>query len=115
MSNAIVEFSLVYHSRNGTLNFEELVLSLEDKGYMLETELSFMRPTYNAARNEDFKKLFAFFYPDKSNSIELRSIGTSKGGYPGDNTYALYNANLVGHKEILDILTKFNQQRFREL
>jgi len=81
---------------------------------MLETELSFLRPTYNAASNKDFKKLFEFYYPQKINSIELRTIGTSVGGIPGNNTYAFYNANIISHEEILEILTEFNQQSLNE-
>ena len=114
MSYSFPKYTLIYHSRNGSLNFEELVEELSSKGYMLETELSFLRPTYNAASNEDFKRLFEFYYPQKINSIELRTIGTSAGGAPGDNTYAFYNANIVSHEEILEILTEFNRQSLNE-
>ncbi len=59
-------------------------------------------------------KLFEFYYPQKINSIELRTIGTSAGGIPGNNTYAFYNTNIISHEEILEILTKFNQQSLDE-
>lgn len=114
MSYSFPKYTLIYHSRNGSLNFEELVEELSSKGYMLETELSFLRPAYNAASNEDLKKLFEFYYPQKINSIELRTIGTSAGGAPGDNIYAFYNANIVSHEEILEILTEFNKQSLDE-
>ncbi|APU47939.1 MULTISPECIES: hypothetical protein [Acinetobacter] len=114
MSHSFPKYTLIYHSRNGSLNFEELVEELSSKGYMLETELSFLRPTYNAASNEDFKKLFEFYYPQKINRIELQTIGTSAGGIPGNNTYAFYNANIISHKEILEMLTEFNQQSLDE-
>ncbi|MFV7441173.1 hypothetical protein ACNPMZ_07040 [Acinetobacter pittii] len=114
MSYSFPKYTLIYHSRNGSLNFEELVEGLSSKGYMLETELSFLRPTYNAASNEDFKKLFEFYYPQEINNIELQTIGTSAGGLPGDNTYAFYNANIVSHEEILEILTEFNKQSLGE-
>lgn len=114
MSYLLPKYTLIFHSRNGTLNFEELVEELSSKGYMLETELNFLRPTYNAASSEDFNKLFEFYYPHKSNNIELRTIGTSAGGIPGDNTYAFFNANIISHEDIIDILTDFNRQSLNE-
>lgn len=114
MSSKFPAPTLIYHSRNGTLNFEELVEELSSKGYMLETELSFSRATYNAASHEDFNTLFNFYYPQKINSIQLRTIGTSAGGIQGNNTYAFYNENIISLEDILEILTNFNKQSIEE-
>ncbi|OJU86422.1 MAG: hypothetical protein BGN93_20125 [Acinetobacter sp. 39-4] len=114
MSSTFPALTLIYHSRNGTLNFEELVKELSFKGYMLETELSFSRATYNAASSEDFNKLFKFYYPLQINNIELHAIGTAAGGIPGDITYAFYNANIISSEEILEILTELNRQSLNE-
>jgi len=114
MSSTFPALTLIYHSRNGSLNFEELVEELSSKGYMLETELNFSRATYNAASHEDFNTLFDFYYPHKINSIKLRTIGTSAGGIPGDNTYAFYNENIISLENILEILTNFNRQSLEE-
>ena len=110
MNYSIPKYTLIYHSRNGSLDFEEFFKELSSKGYILENELSFLRPTYNAASNEDFKKLFEFYYPEKINSIELQTIGTCAGGTNGHITYAFYNTNIISHDEITEILTEFNQQ-----
>lgn len=81
---------------------------------MLETELNFLRPTYNDASREDFNKLFNFYYLNKFNNIELRSIGIFKGGTPGNNTYAFYNANIIELEDILEILAEFNRQQLND-
>mgnify|MGYP003586904644 FL=1 len=81
---------------------------------MLETELNFSRATYNAASQQDFNKLFEFFYPNQINNIELRTIGTSAGGISGNNTYAFYNANIISLEDIIETITEVNQQLFIE-
>ncbi len=45
MSSTLPVLTLIYHSRNGTLNFEQLVEELFSKWYMLETEFSFSQTT----------------------------------------------------------------------
>lgn len=110
MNHNFKECSLIHHVSNGSLNFENLVKELSDKGYLLETEVDFGRASFNAAKNEDFNRLFEFFYPKTINNIDFRTIATDKGTTPGTSTYAFYNSNIMPLEEILDILCEFNKQ-----
>lgn len=101
-------FTLINHVRNGSLNFEELVDKLKTIGYAHEDDLQLIRSSFNSINQEDFDKLFNFFYPNKVNSIQISSIGTDK-GMPGNFTYAIYNSNIISHEKVLKILEKTNR------
>jgi hypothetical protein len=113
------EFSLIDSVRRGELDFERLVKVLFSEGYLTDADgkegLGFVSVRIEAARQEDFNKLWKFFYPGQGHDIQLRSCATDKGfAARGSFTYALFNEQLVSREEMMERLERLNAKMERE-
>ena len=107
---------LISRVRCGGLNFERFVEVLQTKGYITEEHgeagCSPSSPVMEAARQEDFNKLFDLFFPGSPNEIKLGCTATNKGfepAMPGNFSYAIFNANVIDRQAVDRILEAENR------
>ena len=113
-------FSLIDSVRRGELNFEQLVEVLSKVGYTTDADgnqgLGFIRTRISAARQEDFDRLWKFFYPGQGHDIQLNSCASDEGfAGSGGFTYALFNEAFVSRQEMMATLRRLNAKQEREL
>jgi hypothetical protein len=113
------EFSLIDSVRRGELDFERLVKVLTSEGYLTDVDgtegLGFTRTRISAAVQEDFDRLWKFFYPGKGHDIQLRSCATNRGfKLRGDFNYALFNENRISHEDVMNTLQHICERQGRE-
>jgi hypothetical protein len=107
---------LISRVRCGGLNFERFVEILETRGYITEANneegCSPASPIMEAARQEDFDRLFVFFFPRRPNNITLACIASNEGFEiygPGALSYALFNSEVLDESEVRRILARVNR------
>jgi hypothetical protein len=100
--------------RRGEINLELLVATLRGRGFITELNqepgCGFAASAMEALDQEDFERLFEFFFPDEICDIEIRCASTDEGGRSGAYAYALFNANVVSRDVMLQLLKKQNQK-----
>ena len=114
------DFSLIDSVRRGELEFERFVEVLSKDGYTTDVDghqgLGFIRSRISAARQEDFDRLWEFFYPGQGHDIELDSCASDEGfAVSGGHTYALFNKTLVSRQEMMLTLRRLNAKMERKL
>ena len=114
-----LDLSLIDSVRRGKLNFERLVEVLSEEGYVTDADgnegLGFTRIRIDTARQEDFDRLWKFFYPGQGHDIRLKSCASDEGfAVSGGFTNALFNESLVSRQEMMDTLKRLNAQQERE-
>jgi hypothetical protein len=114
-----LDCSLIDSVRRRELNFERLVEVLSKEGYVTDADgnqgLGFIRTRISAARQEDFDRLWNFFYPGQGHDIQLNSCASDEGfAVSGGYTYALFNESLVSREEMMQTLKRRNAQLERE-
>lgn len=110
----IPSMNLIDRARRGDLNFEKLVQILQQAGYITEKNqesgCGFGRSAMEATKQEDFEKLFDFFFPAEICDVEVDCVATDKGGQAGAYAYALFNKNEISRNEMLRILELQNKR-----
>lgn len=105
---------LKFRVLTGDIDFSALVEVLSEKGYLTEVDFpdgaGLCSSHMEMLGQEEFDALFAFFYPGRLNTINLRCIATNEGGAcpAGAYAYALINRNMLSEREGLDILKREN-------
>lgn len=101
--------------RRGEINLEKLAEKLRQPGYITEEsqeeDCGFSSSAMEALRQEDFEKLFSFFFPHEVCDIAIDCIATDKGGQRGSYVYAIFNSNVVARpymQQLLELQNKKN-------
>lgn len=110
----IPPLGIIDRVRRGEINFERLVEILRHAGYITEENqeagCGFGSSAMEAVHQEDFEKLFAFFFPGEHCDITIGCIATDEGGQSGAYTYALFNSNEVSRPTMQQILERQNRK-----
>jgi hypothetical protein len=105
---------LVARVRRGDLNFERFVELMQEPGYISENDqensCGFGSSAMEAVKQEDFNKLFEFFFPERICNISVQCVATDDGGERGAFAYALFNANVVTRERMLKFLRLENKK-----
>lgn len=108
-SNKIVD-----RVRRGELNLEKLVELLRRTGYITEEnqeeDCGFISSAMEELHQDDFEKLFSFFFPNEICDIAVDCIATDKGGQLGSYAYALFNSNVVSRQHMQQLLERQNRK-----
>lgn len=110
----IPPLGIIDRVRRGEINFERLVEILRHAGYITEENqeagCGFGSSAMEAVHQEDFEKLFAFFFPGEHCDIAIACIATDEGGQSGAYAYALFNSNKVSRPAMQQILERQNRK-----
>lgn len=111
-SNGIID-----RIRRGELNLEKLVEMLRQTGYITEenqeNDCSFSSSGMEVLQQDDFDKLFLFFFPNEVCDIVIDCIATDRGGQRGSYAYAIFNSNVVNRSYMQQLLERQNMKNHR--